>query len=218
MDKQEFSTAWLALENRVEHCTAQQATLQLQINKDRLTRHQGRMRLVPTWDLIVAGLAAVWTGNFVADHIHGLLTRPVAAIPALLLFAFAIVEINLSVRHFIIAAALDLGQPIVESQRKIANLRRLRVKVTQWVFAWALPLWVIFPVLLGQFIFGVNFIFAVDRGWLAANVAFGIAMIPVVNWVLQKSKFAVSLQDAITGKQVSETEAFLAELAEFQQA
>jgi len=212
MNQQEMTAAWNALESRV----AKYAARQVELEREQMGTLGRRMRRLPTWDLAIAGLTVLWVGNFVADHFGRLMARPVGLLPALLLFAFAIVEINLSVRHLIVANELDLGKPIVEAQRNLANLRKLRVKVTQWLLVCALPAWLVFPMLLGQSIFGVDFVFALNPAWVVSNIVFGIAMAPLVNWVLRKSRFASSLTDTIVGKDIARAEAFLEEIREFQ--
>ena len=75
--------------------------------------------------------------------------------------------------------------------------------------------WVIFPLLLGQMLVGVNFISSVPTAWILANIVFALAMIPIILWIVRRSRFAGSLQDAIVGKHILEAENFLQDIQSF---
>jgi hypothetical protein len=160
-------------------------------------------------------VSCLFIGNFIADHFKGLMNDPITALPAIVLFIFSILLINLGVRQLILLSDLDYAKPIVETQVKLAMLRKLRLKTTQWTFILALPTWFIFPIMLGQMLIGVNFIKAISPVWMFANVAFGVAMIPLVNWVMKKSRYSQTLQDTIVGKNIVEAESFVHEIRTF---
>jgi hypothetical protein len=215
MKDEELATAWNALQSRVERTTTALADTQRRLDRSEMETHRNRLGQQPVWEISLAALTLLFVGSFAANHLRELLDRPLAAIPAAVLGALAIVQIHLGVRHLIVASGLDLGRPILETQEKLAELRKLRVRVTQWIFAAALPVWVVFPLLLGQAVFGVEFVFKVSPAWIVANVLFGLAMVPVIDWAMKRSQFATSLQDGLAGRELLAAGAFLREIRSF---
>ena len=215
MEQKEMLMAWKELQSRVEKITALQIESQGKVRQSEMRAVQNRTRLSPVNNLIAAGVSCLVTGGFIADHFTTVIEAPVSALPAVNIIAFSILLTNLSVRQLILSYQLDYASPIVETQTQLAKLRKLRLQSTQLVFVLALPTWFIFPILFGQMAFGVRFINAISPTWILANIAFGIAMIPVLDWVLKRSRYADSLQDMIVGKNIVEAESFLRELSEF---
>ncbi|MBX3117925.1 MAG: hypothetical protein KF784_02595 [Fimbriimonadaceae bacterium] len=215
MERQEMLNAWSELQARVEKCTAQQTRLQEQLQQSKTVSIRRRTQRSPIWDLIVAGVTAIAVGGFMAGNIQELLAAPAAGLPAIAVFAFAIYLIHVSVRQLILSSELDFSKAVTETQTQLTKLRKLRLQATQWTFILALPLWFVFPILLGQMLIGAELIFALHPAWLFGNVVFGLAMIPPIYWVMKKSKYAQFLQDTIVGKEVAEAEGFLREIEAF---
>ncbi len=216
MEIQELSSAFAALETRVEKSVSQQSDLRNQINESRLLTIKGKTQRSPAWDIAVAGLVLVATGGFFADNFKDLQQVPLTGLPGVIVFALGIFTIHVSVRQLILSSELDYAKPMVETQLVLAKLRMLRVRSTQWIFVSAFVLWFVFPILLGQMILGAKFMLAMNPAWIAANIVFGLAMVPVINWIMMKSKHAKSIQDEFAGKDVREAEEFIVQIAEFQ--
>jgi hypothetical protein len=216
MEIQELSSAFAALETRVEKSVSQHSALRNQLNESRLKTIRGKTQRSPAWDIVVAGIALIVTGAFVAKNLNYLQQSPLTAIPAMLVYALCIFTINVSVRQLILSSELDYAKPMVETQLVLAKLRKLRVRSTQWIFASAFALWFVFPILLGQMLMGAKFMLAMNPAWIVANIVFGLAMVPVINWIMKKSKHAKSIQDEFAGKDVREAEEFIVQIAEFQ--
>ena len=178
---------------------------------------QKRTRWSPIWDIVAAAILFLFTGNFVADNFQELLAFPAAAVPAALVFAFGLLSINLAVRQLILLYEFDYSKPILETQVQLAKLRKLRLRATQNMFVFGFSVWLMFPLLFGQMAAGVNFIKAVPAVWILANIAFSLAMMPVIFWFAKKSRFARSLQNSIVGKDILEAESFLRAIQEFKE-
>lgn len=215
MEQQELLTAWNDLQIRVEKYASRQVDLERQVNQTRSNRVRTRATWSLAWDTAVAGLTLLATGNFAADHFAELVAMPAAALPALVLFVLAVWHLNLAIRQLLLVGGLDYSKPVVEAQVTLAKLRKLRFQATRWTFLCALPVWVAFPILLGQWAINVKLIFAISPAWIIGNVLFGLAMAPVINWMMVKSQYAQSLQDTIAGKDILEAEEFLSQIEEF---
>ncbi len=216
MEIQKLSSVFAALETRVERAVSQQTELRNQLHESSLKSIRGKTQRSPALDIVVAGLALVATGGFVADNLNDLQRVPLTAIPALIVFALCIFTINVSVRQLILSSELDYAKPMVETQLILAKLRKLRVRSTQWIFVSAFVLWFVFPILIGQMLLGAQFMLAMNPAWIVANVIFGLAMVPVINWMMMKSKYATSIQNEFAGKDVREAEEFMNQIREFQ--
>ncbi|MGV3614091.1 MAG: hypothetical protein ACO1SV_02045 [Fimbriimonas sp.] len=208
MERTELLNAFNDLQARVER------NLDLQLDTKRQTLAK-RAQRSPIGDLVVASVTAILVGNFAADHFAALVAAPIAALPAVTVFALAILYINLSIRQLIAISELDYAGPILEAQDRLARLRKLRIQSVRGAFIGALPLWVVFPVLLLQMVAGPRILFAIPQPWFWANVLFGLAMIPAVDWAMRRSRYARSLQDVFAGKEIVEAEAFLQDVANF---
>lgn len=216
MENPELLTAWAELQNRVELSTSVAVR---RASEGELRRLRGRIARSPAVDVVLSILMTGIIGNFVADHLDAFSTSPIALLPAVILFLFAVGVLNAGIRQLILGSTLDnYAAPVMEAQASLAALRKLRVRSTQWIFSAALALWVLFPILLGQMLINVKFIYALSPAWIGGNVAFGVAMLPVVDWFMRKSRFAGSLRDAITGRDIAEAEALLKEVEKFQAA
>ena len=215
MQQQEMLTAWSELQSRVEKAISLQLESHRRIEMSEGRAIKNRARVSPICDVAIASFACLFIGNFIADHFNGLTSDPITALPAIVLFAFSILLINIGVRQLILLSDLDYAKPIAEAQVKLAKLRKLRLHSTQWTFILALPTWFIFPILLGQMVIGIHFIKAITPSWMLSNIAVGVAMIPPVNWLMKKSRYSQSLQDTIVGKNIIEAESFIREIQEF---
>ena len=216
MEIQELSSAFAALETRVEKTVSQQSDLKYQLNASKLKSIKGKTQRSPAWDIVVACLALIVTGGFVAGNLNELQRSPLTAIPAMIVYALCIFTINVSVRQLILSSELDYAKPMVEAQLILAKLRKLRVRSTQWIFVSAFVLWFVFPILLGQMLIGPKFMLAMNPAWIVGNIFFGLFMVPVINWIMMKSKYSKSIQDELTGKDVREAEEFVNQIIEFQ--
>ena len=216
MEIQELSSAFAALETRVEKSVSQNSELRNQLNESRLNTIRGKTQRSPALDIAVASLVLIATGGFFADNLNDLQGVPLTAIPGLIVFALCIFTINVSVRQLILSSEIDYAKPMVETQLVLAKLRKLRVRSTQLIFINVFALWFIFPILLGQMIVGAKFMLAMNPTWITVNIIFGLAMVPVINWIMVKSKYARSIQDEFAGRDVREAEDFVKEIKEFQ--
>ena len=211
-----MSPSFAALEARVEKAVSQQTDLRNQLHESSLKSIRGKTQRSPALEVVVSGLALITTGGFVVGNLNELQRIPITAIPAIIVYALCILTINVSVRQLILSSELDYAKPMVETQLILAKLRKLRVRSTQWIFISAFVLWFVFPILLGQMLISPKFMLAMNPAWIAANIIFGLLMVPVINWIMMKSKYSKSIHDELAGKDVREAEEFVNQIREFQ--
>lgn len=221
MELEELKAAWQTANDRLDGMESAQKRVLKSIQDERTRTAAAGLRREPVFELVVAGLALLWTGNFLATNFSKILADPVAAVPAGLVHVLAIVTIGLSVRQLMMVSNLDYSRPIVEAQAKIAAVRALRVRSTQSMILIGLGLWVVFPMAAGQALFGLNFVHSVNALWVMANLAFGLltgtAFVIVAKRFKGRSAFLASIDNLMAGTEIARAQKLLVEAEAFGQ-
>ena len=131
-------------------------------------------------------------------------------LPAIVLDVYAVGLVIAGARQLADARAIRYDAPVVEIQRKleVLHLRRVRSIIGTLLFA---PLmWVPLLIVGARGFFGLD-VYAAGIPWLAANVAFGLAVIPLAVWVARRygarlgaSPWMRELADTIAGRTLAE--------------
>jgi hypothetical protein len=176
----------------------------------------GRARAWLVVEAGLNGLAALWLGSFLGDH----LAEPRFVVAAAPLLAVAVAHVAFGVSQLVALGGLDLGGPVVAVQRRLEELRRGRIRVTKWTLLTGPLLWIPLLLVVLEGFFGIDGYAALDRAWLESNVAFGVAFVPVAAWAsarlgdrLRGTAFAARLLGDVGGRNLAAAESFLAELA-----
>lgn len=219
MELDELKSAWSSVNKRLDEMQEQQIALQNMALDGETKKSANALRREPIFELAVATLTVIWSGNFLWENLTALQRSPISALPVGALHALAIFTIGLSIRQLITISSLDYTQPILDTQMKIASIRSLRVRSTQWLMLIGLPLWVLFPIIAGQAIFGVQFIHAIDKSWLIANLAFGVAAAAAIVFAARRlrdrSSVFQQIDDLIAGTAIAKAQRLLAEVQGF---
>ena len=178
---------------------------------DRVQRNQARSA-VKRVSLLTAVHAAAWAavvawlGSVIYDH-H--------SVPAMAADVYAIGMLGALICQMAVAGNVDFTKPVAEIQRRLELLRILRIRTTQWAVLAGVVVWVPFALVVFQPV--------VEVTWIAANVAFGIALIPLTLWAskkfgdrLNRSPFVQQILRDLAGNNLNAAKAFLADLAEFE--
>ncbi len=219
MENQTLIAAWSELQTRVEASIA----LQMKAHDREVAKRQGRLRnkarWSPIWDIVMSGIALLFTGGYASGNFQALLATPWLALPALAVYAMGIFQINLAVRQLIVLSDLDYTQPVLETQAKLAQLRKLQFTSVKYTLALGMGLWFLPPILILQMLAGPQVLQKLaDAGgsWMVGNLLVGIGLGAGVLWLVARSKHASKIQDGLVGKGILEAEAFLQEIREFQ--
>jgi hypothetical protein len=173
--------------------------------------------------LIFDFLIVLWLGSFAADHA----ADARFLIPAVMLGAGVIALAIAAVRQLAAIGQLgqlDYGQPIVELQRRLESLRLQRTRETQITMLLSPLAWIPLLIVGLKGLLGVDAYTFSDGRWLAANVLFGLAVIPLALWAarryadrLEGSPLAQRLARDLAGYNVNAAAGFLSALARFEQ-
>jgi hypothetical protein len=162
------------------------------------------------WFVIVVAL-----GSFIHDH----LSTPQFALPGMAIDLYAIGMLAATIRQIAAARHIDYGQPIVAIQRQVEGLRVWRIRTIKWGVLGGTAMWAPFAIVMFRVLFGID---NYSAAWLAANVLFGLALIPLLLWVSKRfsdrvgrSPFIQQLMRDIAGHNLCAASEFIATLSEF---
>ncbi|MFL6195182.1 MAG: hypothetical protein ACJ75H_13490 [Thermoanaerobaculia bacterium] len=164
--------------------------------------------------LILIGL-----GSFLADHI----TQPRFLIPGLVLHLFVLLLAIDGGRQVVAIGSLDIGHPIVEIQKRMESLRLQRLRALRRVLLFSPLIWIPLLIVALKGLLGVDAYAIFDPVWLAANILFGLAVIPLAVWIsrryadrMQRSPLAQRLLRDLAGYNLNAATAYLGTLERFE--
>ena len=157
--------------------------------------------------------------SFAASNIGS----PQHLLPALALLAMTIAQLAFGIYQLDALNSLDFAAPVLALQKRLAELRIRRIRVTQWTLLVSPLLWAPMLLVLIKGLLGVNPYAILDATWLAANVIFGIAVIPLGWWASRRfarrfghTRFMRRLMDDIGGQSLADAVAHLDHLVQFE--
>ena len=216
MEFDELKAAWHALDARIESGHALNAAVFTELKLER-----ARSALRPLWWLAsmqfaISLGAVVLLGAFLADHWH--VAR--FAVPAVLLDVTAVMSIVSAIGQLRVLSTIDYSQPVVTIQGKLTDLAVRRAREVRWQWLLMLPLWVPLAIVVMQGMFGFDIYRWFGAGWIAANVAFGIVVTPLIVWLARyfdsRREIARRPVDDLAGRRLAEAQTRLAEVVAFE--
>ncbi len=165
--------------------------------------------------LIVPGLL----GQFIYQH----WAEPRFALPAVVLDAWAIANLVASGRQMAMAIRIDYDKPIAVIQKQLESLRVLRIRTIQWaLLTGQLVWWIPFLIVALKGFLDVDAWKVFSTAYLLANLAVGLAIIPLAIWLSRKfgdrmgrSPVMQRLMRELAGYNINSATGFLATLSEF---
>lgn len=116
--------------------------------------------------------------------------------------------------------ALDHAGPVLVLQQAVERLRLAEARAVLWALLGGVVVWLPLPLVLVEALGGPPLLGQVDGAWLAANLAFGLAVLMAAVWWARgatgNSPFAGRLADALAGRSLQRARAALQELAAFE--
>jgi hypothetical protein len=210
---------WVEQDRKLDGIIRLSRQLLIAANMNRVRSPMRRFALFTGVGALLGLISLVILGQFI--HAHW--AEPRFALPAMALHVWVIVYVATSIRQMVMALRIDFNQPVTLVQKQIEHLRVLRLHVVRWALltgqlVWWIPLLV---VLLKGF-WDVDAYKVFGSGFLIANVAIGVALIPVAIWVSNKfgermGSFPTmqSLMRELAGYNLNAATGFLGTLSEF---
>jgi hypothetical protein len=216
MELDEMKLVWQGLDARLER----QETLQRgMVRNGKLDRARRGLRPLAWGQAIQLALGmvfAMWGGSFWVDHRQ----VPHLLICGLLVHVCGVLFILSAARNLYLIRRIDYAAPVLEIQRRLADLRawRLRVEAPANVviacFIWIPVLW----MSLAEHGFDL---WVYDKAgfllWSLSSSVVGLAMVVLAIWLMRRLGHVRALEDGAVGRSVRKAEAVIEEIARFEQ-
>ncbi len=172
-----------------------------------------KLKVGPIFEIVMAAIAAVWLGNFCYENF----ANPVYFTSGILLDILNVLLLATNIRKLVMVSSIDLTMPIIESQRRLTELRSLTILQTKWTLLASPFLWGLLMLVLPMGVH-VDLIKLLGVPYMLGNVLFGIFFVPVGTWIVSKfsPKFKEKLADEISGGNMKKARAFLDDLRQFE--
>ena len=216
LDLDQMKQQWTEHDRKLEEMIRLNRQLLSATNLNGARSRLQRMATLLELGAIIWFAIAVSLGSFIFANIGTLRF----ALPAALLDVFAIGMLSANIRLMATARQIDYACSVTSIQKQLANLRRLRIRITQWALIAGTVVWAPAALLACRALFGIE---TYSVAWLLANVVFGLSLIPLSLWVSKKfgdrmgrSPFMQQLMNDIAGRNLTKAQNFLSELSEFE--
>lgn len=220
MDLQEMKDRWMEYDRKMEASLRLNTRILREMNLSRVDSSLKRLSRVIIFELLASLGVVIALGMFIAGHIQEM--RFLAPAVALELCALALVVA--SIRQLAALHGLDYSAPVVAIQKQLEALRIERIRTTQWTLLLSPLLWTPLLIVAIEGLFGVDAYLFLDGLWLAANLLFGLAFIPLMLWAARHfasrwkgSPLLQSLMDDLAGRSLVAATGFLNELSRFEE-
>jgi hypothetical protein len=212
IDLDEMKTKWAALDQNVRLNQHLLTAMQLQPRRSRF--------LVLTALHGLGWLACmVALGGFLYDHI----SAPRFVIAAGVLDVYSIALLISLIRQMAMVSQIGYGLPVTAIQRQVETIRVMRIRTTQWAVLAGVALWAPALIVAFEAFLGLDAYKLFGGPWVAANVLFGLALIPLTLWVskrfgprLSGHSLVKQVMDGVAGRNLTEAAKFLADLSAFE--
>jgi len=219
MELEALENQWSQLNRKLETSIR----LNGQLVRDSLERRTRAALAGAFWSVVpelLLNVVGVWgMGLFHVQHLH----QPRFLVPAIVLDLFWIFLVASGVRHLVRLRMIDPGGPVVRSQEELGQIWADRIRVTRAILLLSPLIWTPLLIVVLKGLFGVDAYRVLGGAFLAANVVFGVAMIPVLLWIAQRMStradrhpLLARFRDDLAGRSLSKAVAELAALRRFE--
>jgi len=178
-----------------------------------------RLAVFVALESVITFALIIVLGSFVGDHI----AMPRFVVPAAALDLFEIATLIVLIQQIRLAVHIDYSEPIAAIQKQLESLRVLRIRYIQWTLLAAPLLWTPLLIVALKGFWGVDAYKVLGAAFLLANLAFGLAIIPLAVYVSKKfgdrmgrSPIVQRLMRELAGYNLNAATGFLATVSEFE--
>lgn len=222
MELSELKARWQETERRLEDVHAELRVGRRVAEAAARGEAQSKLGVVRAllWGQLQFGVLAAFA---VGAYLAGNLATPKFAIPAVVLHLGTIWLIVSAARQLRLLSTIDFAGPVVDTQRRLARLLRMRSRTNQWVMFGSPALWALLVIVVPHGLAGFDVYATFGVPWVAANLAFGVVVVVAFAWAARRypswyadSLLLRSLGDDLVGRRVAAASGFLAELDAFE--
>jgi hypothetical protein len=211
----DLRTLWQQLDRRLDAMAPALRTVE-RLARERAVRRARSRFVVPWlafgWELALGVAGVVLAGSYLAR----VWSEPRFAVPALILHVAAILAIVVAARQIHGLATLDLAAPVVEAQRRLAELGLLRARSNRAILFASPLVWAALAVAVPHAVVGLDVVAAFGPGWVLGNFGVGVAVLALGFWAARRfpaARWLRALGDDLTGRRLAEASERLADLA-----
>lgn len=219
MELDELKTRWEALDAKLDAAIR----LNRRVLDERVLGRADRALARGAWlhgvELGLGVLLATLTGSFVAAHVH----EARFLVPGLALHLFVIAQIAAQVARIVVARRAGQGAPLVELQRRVESAEIIDLRTLFYTLLVAPLLWPALLVVIPKALAGVDLYAALGAPYLAANAAFGLAVLGAGILVsrryagrVRSSPLGLRVLRSLAGRDLAAARRHLASLAAFE--
>jgi hypothetical protein len=221
MELDALKEKWAAYDRKLDTGIRLNRQLLLAANMNRVRTPLRRFAIFAGMGACMGLVVLAILGQFIYRH----WAEPRFALPAAVLDVWVIAAVASSIRQMAMALEIDFYQPVATIQRQLESLRVLRLNATRWGLLTGQLVWWI-PLLIVAFkgLWDVDAYRVLSGPFLLANLAFGLAVIPLTVWASRKfahrmdrSPLIRRLLRDLAGYNLNAATGSLAELSEFEQ-
>ena len=220
MDLDVLKEKWLEQDRRLDVTIRLNRQLLIAAKMNRVRWPLRRFAFLVGLGALLGLIGPVILGQFIYQH----WAEPRFVLPAVVLDVWVIANLAASIRQMAMAVQIDYDKPIAVIQKQIESLRVLRIRTTQWaLLTGQVVWWTPFLVVALKGFLDVDAYKAFDTAYLLANLAVGLAIIPLAIWVSRKfgdrmgrSPVMRRLMRELAGYNMNAATDFLTTLSEFE--
>lgn len=181
MDLDEIKQLWNQHNQELESSLRLNALLLQQWNLRKADTTLKRLARGITLDLVMNIIGVALIGWFIGGHA----SEPRFLIPAILLDVYAIALVAAEASQLARLHSLDYDEPVVAIQHRLEALKLYRIRTTLWTLLFGPLMWVPLLIVAARGVFGAD-VYAAGPLFLAANVLFGLAVIPIAVFIARR--------------------------------
>lgn len=207
MELDEMKALWAQTNRQLEAGMRLNLRVLRQTNLRKADTMLARLKRGLTLELVFSVIAVGATAYFGYAHRR----EPQFLAPAAAIYLYALGYLIAVARQLAQIAEINYDEPVVAIQKKLGELRLMRIRTTLGTLLVAPLMWLPIFIVGMQAIFGVNVYASANPAWLAANVLFGIAVIALAVFAarrygprLKESGTMRRLADAVAGQTLCE--------------
>ena len=220
MDIEDMKQRWEEADRKLDASLRLSTRLLRESALGKAARATSRLSWLMLSEILLNLGLVVWLGSFIADHF----AQARFAIPALALDLGAIALLIAQGHQWFTLRGVDYGAPVVAIQKELGRLRLQELRVLKWVMVTAPLAWTPLLIVAIKGLLGLDAYVLFSGAWLAANVAFGLAVLLLAVWVsrryadrMERSPLIQRMMRNLSGYNLNAAAGFLSSLARFEE-
>ena len=214
MELDDLKAEWQSLHARLARQEALSLRALQDARLDRMLRELRPLRWVQAFQILLGVLFIFWGGAFWTAHLR----PPHLLLMGLAMHVYGITVVLSCVRMQVLTSRVDIAAPVLEIQRRLAELRRFHVRSSLWLGLPWFVLWI--PCVLMPLAAKGADVYARQPGVVLTVAAVCMALwgltLFLILWAQRRPRMARALDDAAAGASLSRAQARIDEIARFE--